>query len=141
LDQRLFVRGVAVWFVLMGAEFVHGIARAIWLVPVVGDFRCRQIGVFTGSILNLTIAALFIRWSHPARRTDALAIGFVLFVLTLIFEITFGRAVMQASWQRIGLRSHPWWLAPHRASPTGTGSVDHGEDAARIASGPVTPVP
>jgi hypothetical protein len=45
----------------MAAEFAHGIARAIWLVPVVGDFHSRQIGVFNGSIINLAVTALFVR--------------------------------------------------------------------------------
>jgi hypothetical protein len=99
---RVFTRSVAVWFVLMGAEFAHGIARAIWLVPLVGDFRSRQIGVFTGSIINLTIAALFVRWVHPMRVADALSVGIMWLILTLTFEIAFGRVVMHASWQRIG---------------------------------------
>ena len=99
---KVFGRGIAVWFVLIGAEFVHGIARAIWLVPVVGDFQSRQIGVLTGTIINLTVAALFIRWIHPTRVADALAVGVIWFILTLTFEIAFGRAVMRASWQRIG---------------------------------------
>jgi hypothetical protein len=43
----------------MGTEFLPGIARAFWLVPVVGDLPSRQIGVFTGSVINLTIATLF----------------------------------------------------------------------------------
>jgi hypothetical protein len=91
-----------VWFALMGAEFVHGIVRAIWLVPVVGDFRSRQIGVFTGTILNLSIAVLFIRWIHPTRIADAITVGVLWLVLTVMFDIGFGRAVMQASWQLIG---------------------------------------
>jgi hypothetical protein len=86
----------------MGAEFVHGIARAIWLVFVVGDFRSRQIGVFTGTIINLAVAALLIRWVHPVRVADALFVGVMWLILTLTFEIAFGRLVMHASWQRIG---------------------------------------
>jgi hypothetical protein len=99
--QRLLVRGMAVWFVLMAAEFAHGLARALWLVPVVGDFHARQIGVFTGTIINLTVAALFVRWIHPTRVAEALAVGVTWLMLTVAFEIAFGRAVMHTSWQRI----------------------------------------
>jgi hypothetical protein len=102
LMRGLFTRGIAIWFVLMGAEFAHGIVRAIWLVPVVGDFPARQIGVFTGTIINLAVAALFIRWIHPMRVADAVGVGITWLIVTLTFEITFGRLVMQASWQRIG---------------------------------------
>ena len=98
----VLARGGAVWLMLMGAEFMHGIARAIWLVPVVGDFHARQIGVFAGTIINLTMAALFIRWIRPIRAADALAVGIRWLILTLVFEIAFGRAVIHATWQRIG---------------------------------------
>jgi hypothetical protein len=96
------VRSFIVWFALIGAEVIHGAARAIWLVPIVGDFRSRQIGVFTGSMINLTVTALFIRWLRPARVADALLIGVTWLLLTVTFELVFGRAIMQASWQRIG---------------------------------------
>lgn len=98
----MLARGLAVWFVLMGAEFAHGIVRALWLVPVVGGFQSRQIGVFTGTIINLAVAAPFIRWIRPTRVADALAVGIMWLILTLTFEIGFGRVVMHASWQRIG---------------------------------------
>ena len=48
-------------FVLIAVEFVHGILRAIFLVPVVGDFRARRIGVFIGSGLILLVACIFVR--------------------------------------------------------------------------------
>jgi hypothetical protein len=95
-------RGIAVRFVLMGAEFLHGIARALWLVPVAGDLHARQIGVITGTIINLIVAALFVRWIQPTRVAEALAVGVTWLMLTLAFEIAFGRVVMHASWQRIG---------------------------------------
>ena len=98
----VLLRSVAVWFVLIGAEVIHGIARTFWLVPIVGDFRSRQIGVFTGSMMNLAVAALFIRWIHPLRIVDAVIVGITWLALTLTFEIAFGRAVVQASWRRIG---------------------------------------
>ena len=100
--MRTGVRGLVVWFVLMGAEFLHGIARAIWLVPVVGDFHARQIGVATGTIMNLTVAVLFIRWIRPARVADAIVVGAAWLALTLVFEIAFGRLVIHATWERIG---------------------------------------
>lgn len=94
-------RSVAVWCVLIGVEIAHGIVRAIWLVPMVGEFQSRQIGVFTGTIINLTVAALFIRWIHPTRVAHAIAVGVLWLMLTLAFELTFGRLAMHASWQRI----------------------------------------
>ena len=94
-------RSIAVWLGLIGAKIVHGTVRTIVLMPRVGDARARQIGVFTGSLVNFGITRLFIRWIG-ARTTRALiGIGVVWVVLTVAFEVTFGRLVMRSSWERL----------------------------------------
>ena len=97
----MLARGFFVWLVLMAAEFAHGLARAIWLVPVVGDFPSRQIGVVTGTLINLTITVLFIRWIRPVRVSEAIQVGLAWFLLTLVFELALGRLVFHASWSRL----------------------------------------
>jgi hypothetical protein len=97
----LILRGVAVWLVIIAVEVFHGVARTLLLAPIVGDFRARQIAVFTGSALILAVAALFIRWMQPTGLGGALAIGAVWLVLTLAFEVAFGRFVVRATWSRI----------------------------------------
>jgi len=87
--------------VIMAVEVVHGVARTLLLAPVVGDFRARQIAVFTGSALILAVTALFIRWMKPMGLGGALAIGAVWLVLTLGFEVAFGRFAVRATWSRI----------------------------------------
>jgi hypothetical protein len=39
-----------VWLLLMAAEVVHGAVRALFLAPAVGDFRARQLAVFSGAL-------------------------------------------------------------------------------------------
>ncbi|NLS97556.1 MAG: hypothetical protein GXX96_35905 [Planctomycetaceae bacterium] len=95
------VRAFAVWLVLIVAEILHGIARGVFLVPHVGEFRSNQIGVFTGSIIILVIALIFVRWIGASRTTDLLAVGFLWLGLTLAFEVAFGRFVVGASWERL----------------------------------------
>ena len=94
-------RAFAVWLVLIVAEILHGIARGIFLVPHVGEFRSNQIGVFTGSVIILVIALAFVRWIGASRTTDLLAVGLLWLVLTLAFEILFGRFV-------VGARGSDW---------------------------------
>jgi len=53
---RIAIRSLAIWLVLIVAEILHGILRAIALVPFVDEFRSNQIGVFTGSAIILCIA-------------------------------------------------------------------------------------
>jgi len=74
---------------------------ASFLVTYVGEFRSNQIGVFTGSIIILAIALVFVRRIGASRTTDLLAVGVLWLALTLAFEILFGRFVVGASWERL----------------------------------------
>jgi hypothetical protein len=90
-----------VWLLLMMAEVVHGIARTLWLAPVVGDFRARQMAVFTGSLLILLIASFTIRWMRVPKPSLLLPIGVLWVVLTVTFEIGLGRLVLGFPWDRL----------------------------------------
>ncbi len=94
-------RAVAVWLVLIAAEMLHGIARGVFLVPYVGEFRSNQIGVFTGSVIILVITLAFVRWIGAHRTAELLLVGFLWLILMLAFEILFGRFVVGASWERL----------------------------------------
>jgi hypothetical protein len=90
-----------IWLLLMAAEMVHGIARTVWLAPVLGDFRARQIAVFSGSLLILLIVSMTIQWMRvPSQRLLA-PIGFFWVVLTVGFEIGFGRVILGYPWARL----------------------------------------
>lgn len=94
-------RAFVVWLVIIGAEMIHGIPRTLLLVPLVGDFRARQIGVFSGSALILGIATLFVRWIRPVKRSELWLVGVFWVVLTVVFEISFGGLVAGFCWERI----------------------------------------
>lgn len=94
-------RGLLIWLVIIVAELVHGIVRAVALVPFVGEFRSNQIGVFSGSIIILAIAWLSICWMGASRHSDLIMVGSLWLVLTVAFEVLFGRLVMDVSWQRL----------------------------------------
>jgi hypothetical protein len=65
----------------------------IFLVPIVGDHRSRQIGVFTGSALIFLIAYLAVPRLHAATRKSLMAVGVLWLVLTVAFEFTLGHFV------------------------------------------------
>lgn len=94
----LFGRALVVWCVLIAVEFIHGTLRTIFLVPVVGDFRSRQAGVFTGSLLILAVAYLTVPWLHAAGAKSLISVGVLWTVLTVTFEFSFGHFVLGRSW-------------------------------------------
>jgi hypothetical protein len=93
-------RALAVWVLIAVTESVHGTLRQLFLAPLIGDFRARQISVFTGSVLIFLVGLLLIRWIGASRTRTLLGIGLLWLVLTLLFEITVGR-LLGMDWQRI----------------------------------------
>ena len=94
-------RALAVWLLIIVAETVHGVIRGVFLAPMVGDLRARQIGVVIGSLIIVAIATASIRWINAASAKALVAIGGLWLALTLAFEIVFGRYVAGASWERL----------------------------------------
>lgn len=93
-------RAIVVWLVIIAVETVHGVLRGLLLVPVVGDFRARQIGVFIGSALILGVSWLMIRWMTHGRspgRGALIRVGFLWTALTLAFEFSLG-ATLGRTW-------------------------------------------
>ena len=101
--SRFWWRALALWVLIAAAEVVHGVLRAIWLVPFVGAQRSNQIGVFTGALIILLIAGRTIRWLIAAYPTagwwQLLGVGAVWTMLMLTFEWTAGHYAFGRSWE------------------------------------------
>jgi hypothetical protein len=96
-----FLRALVVWLVIIAVETVHGILRTLLLVPMMGDFPARQVSVFTGSLLIFGVTFLFIKWIAARTRLELLVVGTIWVLLTILFEISLGRLLLDLSWDRI----------------------------------------
>jgi hypothetical protein len=85
----------------MVAESIHGTLRAVVIAPALGDLRARQVGVLTGALIVVVIAAWLACWLAVSATRRLLAIAILWVALTLIFEVTLGRVVLDASWEHI----------------------------------------
>lgn len=95
-----FFRPIVVWLVIILAETAHGIIRNVYLAPMLGDLRSRQIGVFFGSLIIFGIACLFACWLRTSSARSLVAVGAVWVVMTVIFEVSLG-TVLGLSTDRI----------------------------------------
>jgi hypothetical protein len=108
-------RALAIWLLIILAESIHGTLRTLFLAPLTGDFPARQVSVFTGAAIIFAICWLTMPWlsgkPHTAPNNHGgnpislsisacLTIGAIWVVLTVLFEITLGRA-LGLTWQRI----------------------------------------
>ena len=99
--SKVFLRAIVVWIVIILAETVHGIARIQILEPSVGEFRARQMAVFSGAAIIFLVTRSLIGWIGANGRFALVAIGLFWVVLTIAFELLIGRFVFGFSWQRI----------------------------------------
>jgi hypothetical protein len=93
-------------------------------VPVVGDFRARQIGVFIGSALILLVAYLFVGWLRAPDTKSLMHVGVLWLVLTVAFELGFGHFVFGRTWESLRADYNvprgellPFWLVVMMLSP------------------------
>ena len=84
----------------MLTETAHGALRELFIAPVIGGLRARQLGVFVGCAIVFIIAWLMARWLNARTRREQLLVGGFWVTLTLVFEFALGRA-MGSSWARL----------------------------------------
>jgi hypothetical protein len=89
-----------VWMLIILTETLHGTVREIFIAPVLGGLRARQLGVPVGSALILAIAWATSRWMGAATRQAQLIVGVYWALLTFAFEILLGWAI-GLGWSRI----------------------------------------
>lgn len=97
--MNVYEKGFLIWCLIALAEVGHGILRARLLTPKVGDFRSRQLAVFTGSLLIGVITFFSFSWIGYENSNQALEVGLMWFVLMLCFELLLGRYVFRFSWK------------------------------------------
>jgi hypothetical protein len=98
---NVLMKGLVAWLCIIGAETIHGIARRLFLEPLVGDLRARQISVFVGSTLILAITFIFFRWLDASGTPHYFLTGLMWVTLTVAFEVLLGRFVLGVSWEQI----------------------------------------
>lgn len=97
--MNFYLKAIIIWLLIAFIETIHGILRAKFLAPKVGDLRSRQIGVFTGSILIYIICLLTLDWIGPTSFIESSIIGVVWFILMLLFEFLVGHFIFHFPWK------------------------------------------
>ncbi|CAN5764932.1 hypothetical protein BH24ACI3_BH24ACI3_08040 [soil metagenome] len=98
---RVLMRGSAVWLIIIFAESLHGTLRELFLTPLIGDTRARQISFFTALAIIFTITIILIRWIGASNKKQLFAVGITWAALTFIFEAVIVRSALDISWGRL----------------------------------------
>jgi hypothetical protein len=97
----MIVKTMLAWIAIAIAETLHGILRVKLLNRRLGDRPARRVGVFTGSVIILTIGWFAVPWIGPSSAEESITAGALWFALMLSFDIAFGRYYLHLSWRRI----------------------------------------
>lgn len=101
-EHRIYwLRAIALWFLLMMAETLHGLWRAKVLALWIGDAAARDVSVFTGSLIILLITWACIGWIPARSARTLLLVGLTWVVLTMAYELALGRLVFHQTWAEI----------------------------------------
>ncbi len=86
-------RALAIWFLIVIAESIHGVFRQRFITPLIGDMPARQVGVLIGSIIIFAITWMSIRWINASSFSEQFRVGLLWVVLIAIFEFGLGTAL------------------------------------------------
>ena len=102
----MWTRAILVWMLIMVAETGHGLVREVFIAPVIGGLRARQLGILVGCVIIFVIAWLTARWMGATTSRQQFKVGALWVILTLLFEFALGRAT-GISWAHILTNYNP----------------------------------
>jgi hypothetical protein len=91
---------VATWLILAATASGAGIARELWLRPVVGEQAAHQIGTLAVCGLFIAVIGAFVARTKPSVAHAAI-VGVAWLVAALLFEFGFGHWVDGLPWSRL----------------------------------------
>lgn len=94
-------RALAVWFLLLVLAVLNGGVRDTWLSPRLGDTVGRALSSMLLSGLILLATWLTIGWIRPTTAGEALGVGALWLVLTLVFEFVVGHYGFGKPWTEL----------------------------------------
>ncbi len=104
------------WFPMLLLAILNGTARDLWYKKFVGDLTAHQISTFSLILLFGLYIYLMLSISPPHSNSQAILIGIMWLIMTLIFEFGFGR-FRGKSWSALFgdyniLKGRIWILIP-----------------------------
>jgi hypothetical protein len=97
----MMLRYTLFWFVLMIVAIINGILRQAIYTDLLGELSAHQVSTVTGILLVFLAVWLINKiWRIESHR-QAIFIGLIWFVMTILFEFGFGHYVMNHPWERL----------------------------------------
>lgn len=95
---RWLTRSFVVWLALMAAETLNGAIRELFVVPILGDMRARQLSMAVALVVILLITMSSIKWIG-ASGCRLFVIGAIWSFMSVCFEFMLAAAVTGRPWE------------------------------------------
>ncbi|NUO14891.1 MAG: hypothetical protein HUU03_00440 [Planctomycetaceae bacterium] len=88
----VYLRSLMLWGLIIVVEVAHGILRALFVAPRLGDLTSRQVAIPIACLINFGLTWLFVTRLRLSPR-EAVAVGLLWVLLTAAFEVGLGLAL------------------------------------------------
>jgi drug/metabolite transporter (DMT)-like permease len=100
MNSETVLRALALCVVLAGTETLHGIARAVLLVPRVGKERATRLSILSGSLLAFAVCYLLVPGIGLKSTPQHLTLGLCLALFMAAFDLAMGMLLLRRPWRK-----------------------------------------
>ena len=100
MTSDVVLRVLSLCIVLAGTETLHGIARAVLLVPRVGKERATRLSIVSGSLLAFAVCYGLVPGIGLTSIPQHLALGLCLAVFMAGFDLAMGLLLLRRPWRK-----------------------------------------
>jgi len=102
MNTKFLLVTVGTWFLFMILAIINAGVRNGVYKPVVGDLTAHQISTIIFIILIVVVTYVILRYSHlQLNDSEALFMGCIWFISTILFEFIAGHYVFGNSWEKL----------------------------------------
>ena len=88
--DQMIARALAVWLALAASGFANGTFRLVVLTRRLGESVAHVVSTVLLSVLIRVLSWATVRWIAPRRGADAVTVGLLWLVLTVVLEFAIG---------------------------------------------------
>ena len=102
MERKFLLVLIGTWLLFIILAIINAVIRNEGYKPIIGDLRAHQLSTIIFIILILTATYLVLRFSNlQLTDKDALLMGLIWVLLTIIFEFVAGHYVFGNSWEKL----------------------------------------
>ena len=102
MDRKFLIVLIGTWLFFIILAIINALIRNIGYKPIIGDLRAHQLSTIIFMVIILVVTYLVLRFSNiQLTDKDALIMGLIWVILTIVFEFVAGHYIFGNSWEKL----------------------------------------